>query len=229
MPNPPITVGELTDVPAPESPINAQYMQEVANRIVHRFASVAAMNGWAAANGSLAFVAPDIYNRVAGAWVMLARKTDVDNADNALSNAIASLQSQINANPYGMLARTYGANTTGIVAATEICRVSFTADPNRWYRTTIQIPALKSTASLPWAAVVDIRDNSSTVYTAGVVTVGPGEFATVSLSVLELGLLAGAHIRRLMVTAQSGGGPFDVLVGSGYFAPSIAVEDMGAV
>jgi len=93
MPNPPITVGELTDVPAPESPINAQFHQEVANRIVHRFASVAAMNGWAAGNGSLAFVAPDHYRRVGGAWLLLADQADVD----ALINADANLQAQIDA------------------------------------------------------------------------------------------------------------------------------------
>ena len=52
----PITIGELTDVPAPNSPINAQFHQEVANRIVHRFATVAAMNASNLTTGSMAYV-----------------------------------------------------------------------------------------------------------------------------------------------------------------------------
>lgn len=73
MPNPPITVGELTDVPAPESPINAAFHQEVANRIVHRFATVAALNAWAAANGSVAYVTANDYHylKVPDGWVSL--------------------------------------------------------------------------------------------------------------------------------------------------------------
>jgi hypothetical protein len=74
----PITVGELTDVPAPESPVNAQFHQEVANRIAHRFADHTAMNAWAASNGSLAFVAPNHYRRTGGLWVRLADQSDVD-------------------------------------------------------------------------------------------------------------------------------------------------------
>lgn len=74
MASPPITVGELIDVPAPESPINAAFMQEIANRIVHRFATVPAMDASALANGSVASVAGVLYHRVGGAsgWVALA-------------------------------------------------------------------------------------------------------------------------------------------------------------
>jgi hypothetical protein len=53
---PPVTIGELADVPAPGSPIASAWSQEVTNRIVHRFATTAAMNAWAAANGSIACV-----------------------------------------------------------------------------------------------------------------------------------------------------------------------------
>lgn len=69
----PITVGELTDVPAPGSPIAAQWAAEVSNRIVHRFANYTAVNAWAAANGSFA-VALDtgqIWERKAGIWIPL--------------------------------------------------------------------------------------------------------------------------------------------------------------
>jgi hypothetical protein len=40
--NPPITIGELVDVPAPGSPIASAWSQEVSARIVHRFATTAA-------------------------------------------------------------------------------------------------------------------------------------------------------------------------------------------
>jgi hypothetical protein len=65
----PITVGELTDVPVPLSPIAAQFHQEVANRVAHRFPNVTAMNAWAAGDGALAFALPArFYVRTAGAW-----------------------------------------------------------------------------------------------------------------------------------------------------------------
>lgn len=40
--NPPVTIGELADVPAPGSAILSAWTQEVSRRIVHRFATVAA-------------------------------------------------------------------------------------------------------------------------------------------------------------------------------------------
>lgn len=40
---PPITIGELTNVPRPESGIRAAWAQAVSSRIIHRFASFAAM------------------------------------------------------------------------------------------------------------------------------------------------------------------------------------------
>jgi hypothetical protein len=39
MPSPPITIGELTDVPAYDSPIASPWAQEVTRRTAHRFAS----------------------------------------------------------------------------------------------------------------------------------------------------------------------------------------------
>lgn len=67
---PPITVGELLDVPAPGSQIAAQWAQEVSGRIIHRFANVAAVKAWAAPVGSRA-VAVDTgveYRRIGGVW-----------------------------------------------------------------------------------------------------------------------------------------------------------------
>jgi hypothetical protein len=72
--NPPITVGELTDVPAPGSPIASQWAQEVSNRIVHRFATLTALKAWSAADGSIAYQTDRnrIWQRMGGAWKLIA-------------------------------------------------------------------------------------------------------------------------------------------------------------
>jgi hypothetical protein len=74
---PPVTIGELVDVPAPGSPIASQWAQEVTNRAVHRFANNAARDAWAAANGSLAYTADRgrLWMRVAGAWWLIEGQT----------------------------------------------------------------------------------------------------------------------------------------------------------
>lgn len=41
MANPPVTIGELADVPAPGSGVKSAWAQEVSNRVVQRFATVA--------------------------------------------------------------------------------------------------------------------------------------------------------------------------------------------
>lgn len=77
----PITIGELTDVPAPNSPVNAQFHQEVANRIVHRFATDAALYAWSgAADGSVAYSAEShtFSVRHTGYWRPVALKSELD-------------------------------------------------------------------------------------------------------------------------------------------------------
>ncbi len=68
--NPPITIGELTDVPAPGSAIASAWAQEVSGRVVQRFANLTALNTWAADNGSVAITLDLnlLWRRVAGAW-----------------------------------------------------------------------------------------------------------------------------------------------------------------
>lgn len=69
---PPITIGELTNVPAPGGFIQASWAQDATNRILHRFATKAALDsGWSnASNGSQALTL-DTYTRWirrAGVW-----------------------------------------------------------------------------------------------------------------------------------------------------------------
>lgn len=69
------TIGELTNVPQPGAGVASQWAQDATNRITHRFATVALMNGWAAADGSEAYCAEtkQFYGRINGAWRALAQ------------------------------------------------------------------------------------------------------------------------------------------------------------
>lgn len=70
---PPVTIGELANVPAPGSQIAAQWAQDVSSRIVQRFANVAALKAWVAPNGARAVdLATGIeWQRFAGAWAQI--------------------------------------------------------------------------------------------------------------------------------------------------------------
>jgi hypothetical protein len=71
---PPVTIGELTDVPAPGSPIASPWAQETTNRIMHRFVNVAERDAkWPAAvagSGALCVTTGDgtVYVALAGLW-----------------------------------------------------------------------------------------------------------------------------------------------------------------
>ena len=67
---PPVTIGELTNVPAPGSQIAAQWAQDATSRIVHRFANRTALEAWAAPAGSFAVTLDDVtlFRRKGGAW-----------------------------------------------------------------------------------------------------------------------------------------------------------------
>jgi len=67
---PPITIGSLANVPAPGSQIAAQWAQDASAKVVHPFATTAALKAWAAPNGAFA-VALDNYvlwRRIANVW-----------------------------------------------------------------------------------------------------------------------------------------------------------------
>jgi len=67
---PPITVGVLTNVPAPGSQLAAQWAQDASGMLLQRFPTTAALQAWAAPNGAYA-VAVDtgiIWRRITGVW-----------------------------------------------------------------------------------------------------------------------------------------------------------------
>lgn len=68
----PITVGALTNVPAPNDPIRSPWAQQASGYVVHPFASLAALNAnWGSApNGSIALALDTgiVYTRRAGVW-----------------------------------------------------------------------------------------------------------------------------------------------------------------
>jgi hypothetical protein len=66
---PPITIGSLTNVPTPGSQIAAQWAQDVSGIALHRFASKASLDAWAAPNGAYGVTVDGIlWRRVGGAW-----------------------------------------------------------------------------------------------------------------------------------------------------------------
>lgn len=70
---PPITIGELTNVPAPGSQIAAAWAQDVSSRVVQRFPTTAALKAWGAPGGSFA-VALDtgvLWQRIATGWTQV--------------------------------------------------------------------------------------------------------------------------------------------------------------
>jgi hypothetical protein len=73
--NPPITIGAFANVPAPGSAILSAWSQDVTRRVIHGFATVAAMKAWAAADGSYASV-PGIgqFERINSQWVTSTRR-----------------------------------------------------------------------------------------------------------------------------------------------------------
>ena len=73
MPSPPITIGELTDVPAFDSPIASPWAQEASRRIVHRFATTAERDAKypaaTAGTGAVCEVAAVVYVSDGTRWV----------------------------------------------------------------------------------------------------------------------------------------------------------------
>jgi hypothetical protein len=246
MASPPITVGELSDVPAPLSPVNAQFHQEVANRITHRFASVAQMNAWAAGNGSIAYVAPTLYLRQGGAWVPLAPQSAVDAANTARANADATLQTNINnvANsaqgqinalnaalatyPQGMLARSYAGFVDLSPSTQVVCSVTWTADPSRWYRLVGDVVRINS-GTAPQDVVFVIEDNAGTDYRLSMHRFSdPAQ----QMSPLHLHLvisgLSGGQTWRLAGNTSTGNAQIPSGINNASNA-MLTVEDMGAV
>jgi hypothetical protein len=240
MASPPITVGELSDVPAPLSPVNAQFHQEVANRIVHRFGTVAAMNAWAAANGSLAFVAPTIYLRQGGTWVALAPQSSVDtvntNLTNSINNVANSAQNQINATnanlatyPQGLLAVSYAGFVDLTTSTQVVCSVAWNADPSRWYRLVGDVPRINSGAATQDVVFV-IEDSAGNDYRLSMirfVEYPPQGFGPMHMHLLINGL-SGPQSWRLAGNTSTGGAQIPAGLHNASNA-MLSVEDMGAV
>jgi len=213
----PITIGELTDVPAPNSPINAQFHQETANRIVHRFATLALMNGWAAGNGALAWCAETTlhYGRVGGVWVPFALKATTDTL------------------PRGLMARAVGIYGQDIPAGTTQpltnLAMVWTASPTRWYRTRYTIPAWLAAGSNP-SVRFGITDGGATVLSDSRFSPqgGPAQQPPITIELVETGL-SGSITRRAAVNASAAGIVQLYFVGDNRLAlvPTMTLEDIG--
>lgn len=70
---PPMTIGELTNVPVPGSQLAAQWAQDVSSRIVQRFPDIATLKAWTAPVGAYAVdTSTGIeWRRVAAGWAQV--------------------------------------------------------------------------------------------------------------------------------------------------------------
>jgi hypothetical protein len=106
---PPMTIGELVDVPVPGSAIAAAWAQEVSARVVQRFANKAALNAYAAGNGAFAVTLDNgvLWRRLTGGWSQVTpwtaqaagRETDPGGIGNANTGAIELSRVDIPADP----------------------------------------------------------------------------------------------------------------------------------
>lgn len=235
MANPPITVGELVDVPAPQSPVNAQFHQEVAHRIVHRFPTVQAMNAWGAGNGSLAYVGPTLYLRQNGAWVPMAPQSAVDQVNVNLNNSIAAVQDNLNhtnANlgtyPQGLLAVSYAGFAELNTNTQVVASVTWNADPSRWYRLVGDVVRINSGAS-PQDVVFVIEDNAGNDYRLTMVRFsGPVQQMAPLHMHLPISGLSGSQTWRLAGNTSTGVAQIPAGARNASNA-MLTVEDMGAV
>jgi hypothetical protein len=65
------TIGELTNVPQPGTPVASLWAQDTTNRIRHRYPSKAALDGWTLALVGTVAVTTDngiVYQRVGAGW-----------------------------------------------------------------------------------------------------------------------------------------------------------------
>lgn len=238
MANPPITVGELNDVPAPLSPVNAQFHQEVANRIIHRFVTEAALIAWAAANGSMAYVTSNNthYARRAGSWWPLTYQANLDQANANLINAINNVQANLNntnANlatyPQGMLSVAYAGFAELNTSSQVVCSVTWSADPSRWYRLIGDIVRINSGA-INQDVVFVIEDNAGNDYRLTMFRFGadpPQQFAPLHLELVINGL-SGPQTWRLAGNTSTGVAQIPAGLRNASNA-MLTVEDMGVV
>lgn len=226
--SPPITVGELADVPAPNSPVNAQFHQEVANRIVHRFVSVAQMNAWAAGNGSLAYVGPTLYLRHGGAWVAMAPQANVDAADANLQNQINSVNAGASNSAQGLLAVSYAGFAELNTNTQVVCSVSWTASPGRWYRLVGDVVRINS-GFTPQDVVFVIENSAGDDYRLTMVKFEEAVqmFAPLHMHLL-INNLSGPQTWRLAGNTSTGTAQIPAGLRNASNA-MLTVEDMGAV
>lgn len=178
MANPPITVGELTDVPAPGSPIASAWSQEVSNRVVQRFATKTALDTWAAAAGSLAVTLDTntLWQRVAGVW----------------------LQKPV-------VWRAIGNGTTGVVGGTQVpvpgLTLTITTLAGHWYRFTSSVSMQATGAGGAFES--RLVEDSTIVQVADVSGAGPSQRQIVSVLLRQPA--AGSHTYYVVVVSDAPG------------------------
>lgn len=194
MPNPPITIGELADVPAPGAPVYSPWAQEISNRVIQRFATVAARDAaWPAAtagNGAVCVVlAADVTGGMwevhGGAWWrpwgvpwgQIAYGTYVSSAAINMAHVVTITLSVSPGPPAGRRLKIIGRNTffggtNPVTFAVEVKAYGATATT---FAHTLASPYM----NVPTVALLNSTGAVLTVTTeAWVVANGPSQFAS---------------------------------------------------
>jgi len=137
--NPPVTIGELTDVPAPGSAILSAWTQEVTRRSMHRFATIAARDAAypaaGAGDGAICYTADFglMWTVIAGVWVAAS-----PGRGRVAANVVTAAQG--------------GFGTTPAAIATA---VTYTFDGNRWVEIFASVPiSIGATATVGITALL---------------------------------------------------------------------------
>lgn len=207
--NPPVTIGELTDVPAPGSPIASYWGQEVTRRIVHRFPDAATRDAQypaaAAGYGAVCAVWNVPYISDGSTWSQLAFAYEIAglaNAINDLTEKTRRMGCQV-ASPAGST----GPGNIGLMTFT----TAYSDADGMWSAATpdhVTIPAagiwaatfnLDLTAGFAGAGAVDLLLNGTDVSSMG------ADFNTGSPSAtFSLTLAAGTRVgARLFINTAS--------------------------
>lgn len=124
----------------------------------------------------------------------------------------------------GTLAATQAVTTAAGITDITSTTVTWTADPLRAYRTTLQIGAADQTVA-NGVGTAYITDPSNVLKRNEAKTIVSGARSTFHLSVIESGL-SGSTTRKARI-ATSGGTITLVATGAATFAPLLTVEDIG--
>jgi hypothetical protein len=209
---PPITIGELTDVPAPGSQLAAQWAQEVSARVIHHFPSYTALAGWATAPlGSRAITLDDSleWRKAAAGWSQVtpwatsAPGVAVNGSINPVVTSslnippdygprVVNLSCFVRVQVYNTVTALITLRLNGGIAAESIIPASVNLSPTgsgREWNISMSAQGLVLPINTPWVADVQISHDSGSGSTAAgaIQTRAGGPFNRIDATVMPRG------------------------------------------